>query len=84
MAFSTDATHAAPAAEALFRLLVRADAALYRAKADGRDRVTVAAAVMPSGMDPHHDRAPAPQVRDGGSEVSAAGARGAADAGQRA
>ncbi|PWJ47983.1 diguanylate cyclase (GGDEF) domain-containing protein [Quadrisphaera granulorum] len=98
VAFSTDATHAAPDAEALSRLLVRADVALYEAKRAGRDRVVLAAPQLPTDADPHHgndgtddrasthDRAPAPQVRDGGSgKPSAAAAAGTAEiAGQRA
>jgi len=43
VALSAATTDAAPDAEALSRLLVRADVALYEAKAGGRDRVVLAA-----------------------------------------
>jgi len=72
VAFSGDVTHAAPDAEALSRLLVRADAALYEAKRSGRDRVVLAP--QPPTARPGHDGAPVPRVRDGGS--GRAGAEG--------
>jgi diguanylate cyclase (GGDEF)-like protein len=73
VAFSTDATQTAPDAEALSRLLVRADAALYEAKRAGRDRVVLAPPPAASG--PGRDGAPAPQVRDGGSRRAGAGSQ---------
>ncbi|WP_194908118.1 diguanylate cyclase [Quadrisphaera sp. INWT6] len=78
VAFSTGATHTAPDVEALSRLLVRADAALYEAKHEGRDRVVLAPKHDPRHdprHDPQHDGAPAPQVRDGGSGRAGAGAQ---------
>lgn len=85
VALATPATLAAPPAEALSRLLVRADAALYEAKRAGRDRVVLAQDPLGSPTDPDDDGAPVPRGRDGGSDgASAALAADGSGAGQRA
>ncbi len=73
VASASDATQACPDPEALSRLLVRADAALYAAKAAGRDRVVLSAAGPGAAGGAGHDGAPAPRVRDGGSGRAGAG-----------